>query len=228
MNNISYGKRVLRFTGNQRPHRRNHINFSDAEPARKKEQHTHRGSPHNSSNEWSQRGKHRVTLAIGAPLGKAESPASLPKRMASGLSLRVHVPARRACPRKSKKPYSLGRVTKNDMMAPKPQSDPIIATVGQRSARLLVSKRMQTEAITTRAVIAMYAVLALGRLTVSFSGKSRIDGADCSTSSQYRDLRAVKVDFVRRPRFPAQGSERAGRLAAIESSMSAPCFARFR
>jgi hypothetical protein len=30
-------------------------------------------------------------------------------------------------------------------------------------------------------VIAMYAVLALGRLTVSFSGKSRIDGADCST-----------------------------------------------
>ena len=40
-------------------------------------------------------------------------------------------------------------------------------------------------------------------------------------------LRAVKVDFVRRPRFPAQGNERAGRLAAIESSMSAPCFARF-
>ena len=77
--------------------------------------------------------------------------------------------------------YSLGRVTKNDMMAPKPQSDPIIATVGQRSARLLVSTRMQTEAITTRAAIAMYAVLALGRLTVSFSGKSRIDGADCST-----------------------------------------------
>jgi hypothetical protein len=76
----------------------------------------------------------------------------------------------RAFSKTDKALYDLGRVTKNDMTAPKPQSDPIIATVGQRSARLLVSKRMQTEARTTKVVIAIYAVFALGRLTVSFSG----------------------------------------------------------
>ena len=113
-------------------------------------------------------------------------------------------------------------------MAPKPQSDPIIATVGQRSGRLLVSKRIQTEARTTNAVIAIYTVLALGRLTVSLSGKSRIESADCSTPTQYLDLRDVKADFVLHPRLPAQGSERAGRLAVIESSVSTPCFADFR
>jgi hypothetical protein len=66
--------------------------------------------------------------------------------------------------------YDLGRVTKNDMIAPKPQRDPIMATVGQRSGRLLVSKRMHTEARTTSAVMVMYAVLAFGRLAASFSG----------------------------------------------------------
>jgi hypothetical protein len=66
--------------------------------------------------------------------------------------------------------YDLGLVTKNDMIAPKLQSEPIIATVGQRSARLLVSKRMQTEARITSAVIAMYAVLAFGRVAPSLSG----------------------------------------------------------
>jgi hypothetical protein len=125
--------------------------------------------------------------------------------------------------------YGLGRVTKNDIIAPKLQSDPIIATVGQRSARLLVSKRMQTEARTTKAVIAIYAVLALGRLAISFSGYSRIEGADCiSTPTQYRDLRCVKADFAHRQRSPAPESEHDGPLAAAESSASAPCFARSR
>lgn len=51
--------------------------------------------------------------------------------------------------------YNVGRVTKKETIAPKPQIDPIITTVGQRSARLLVSRRMQIEARITKAVIAM-------------------------------------------------------------------------
>ena len=67
--------------------------------------------------------------------GKSCEPA---EASAFGLSLPPDVLRRRACPSQVRKDcYSLGRVTKNDMMAPKPQSDPIIATVGQRSARLL-------------------------------------------------------------------------------------------
>jgi hypothetical protein len=58
-------------------------------------------------------------------------------------------------PSKPNRRYKAGRVTKNETIAPNPQSDPIIVTVGQRSARLLVSRRMQIEARITKAVIAM-------------------------------------------------------------------------
>ena len=70
-------------------------------------------------------------------------------------ALGAEMPSDQTAKEKATNYYDRGLVTKNDMMAPKPHSDPIIATVGQRSARLLVSSKMKTEARTTKAVMAM-------------------------------------------------------------------------